>query len=124
MKEVTLSLLSDLASALETDARFRLLKEEEAALSSNEGASALLKGAAKKREEYLTLRLECGEEDERVIAAKKAFHQAKLALEENSDVAAYRARYAEADAIYREIDEILFGEYRGHRSCKENHAAR
>ncbi len=124
MKEVTLRLLSDLSLALEEDPRLSSLQQEEESLSLDKENAALLEEAKKAREAYLTLRLECGEEDAKTIEAKKAFHQAKLALEEAPEVAEYRKRYAAASDLYRRLDEILFGEYRDHLSCKENHAAR
>ncbi len=124
MNEVTLRLLDDLSSALEKDERFATVRKQEEALSANDAVRPLLEEANKRREAYLTLRLERGEEDEATLRAKRDFHAAKLALEEREDVAAYRKSYAEADRVYREIDRILFGEYRVHASCKEKHAAR
>lgn len=124
MNEVTLRLLDDLSSALEKDERFVSLKNEETALSNDDEASLLLKEANKRRADYLTLRLQYGEDGEKTVAAKKAFHESKLRLEENPKVDAYRKKYAEADAVYRLLDEILFHEFKGQLSCKERHAAR
>ena len=124
MNDVSLRLLDDLSSALENDSRFSSLKKEEEAAFSKQECRLLFEEASRCREAYLTLRLEKGEEDEETILAKKAFHAAKTKLEEEPRVANYREKYAQADAVYRQIDEILFGEYRGHLSCKERHAAR
>ena len=124
MKEVTLRLLSDLALALQKDPRVLSLSKEEEDLRGNADATAKIETARKCRETYLTLRLERGEEDEETILAKKAFFQAKKSLEEEGEVASYRHDYALVSDIYRQLDSILFDDYRGNLSCKERHATR
>ncbi len=123
MKESTRRLLLDLAKAIEHDPRVLRLRQDEAELSADEGVAPLLEEAKKRREDYLVLRLELGENDEKTVDAKRAFYQAKLHLDENQASAQYRHSYASVSDLYREIDEIIFAPYRRLSGCKETHAA-
>ncbi|MBQ7249799.1 MAG: YlbF family regulator [Bacilli bacterium] len=124
MKEVCLRLLDDLALAMEEDSRLVLLRHDEEAMLADPISSALLTDMNKKGEVYQRLRLELGEKDEETIKAKRELAEAKRLLDENEFGEKYRHSYATVALLYKELDEIVFGPYREHASCKEKHAAR
>jgi len=121
MTALTLRRLSDLRSCMERDPRTSALSNAEEALRQNPEVSAMFEATEKLREDYLRLRLENGNDDERTIAALSAFHQAKLKLDELPVAAEYSRCFSAVNSTLREIDAILFGEFRSNISCGRKH---
>ena len=106
---------------MDSDPRTKRLSEAETKLREDPEASKLFLKAETSRGEYLSKRLELGEEAEETRAALKVFHEAKKALDLHPSAREYSSYYAEVAWLYREIDAILFGAFKSHRRCGGNH---
>ncbi|MDY6392789.1 MAG: YlbF family regulator [Bacilli bacterium] len=121
MNALTYRYLNDLRDAMDSDPRTKRLAEAETKLREDPEASKLFLKAETARGEYLSKRLELGEEAEETRAALKVFHEAKKALDLHPSAREYSSYYAEVAWLYREIDAILFGAFKSHRRCGGNH---
>ena len=122
MTSLSLRCIADLRSCMASDPRIQALREAEEDLMRDEETKALFLEANAKRDEYLRLRLELGTEDPETVAAQKAFHQAKLALDESPRSAAYSKAFSAVNSLLREIDDIVFGSFRHGSGCGGEHA--
>ena len=118
MKPLAQRYLEDLCSALESDERVLAMQKAEEALSEQETLRPLVLAAQQAREDYLRVRLECGEDSEEAKTSLKRLHQAKEAMDEHPFAREYSLRLAELNALYRAIDDLLFGTYRAKRACR------
>ena len=118
---LTLRALSDLRSCMDADPRMVELRRAEELLRADPEALALYQKTDALREEFLKLRLELGPEDEQTMAAQRAFHQAKLQLDELPVAREYSRCFAEVNSLLRELDVILFAPYRHTTPCGGTH---
>ena len=121
MTAKTLEALDNLVIALSSDSRIIELAKEEEELGKDEAAFTLAKKKDEAFARYMTLRLENGEKDEQTEIAKRELSIAKKEMDLSPAARRYRKAYAEVSALYRQMDEILFGEFRQSVRCGMKH---
>ena len=121
MKAVTLRRLMDLRSAMDEDPRVLALAEAEKALMADPALAPLLEEKEAAQTAYLSARLEYGENDEKTFACQKRLYQAKLALDLHPSAKEYSLRFAEVNGMLRNVDAILFGDFREPLRCGGKH---
>ncbi len=119
MNEKTYAAALSLRQALEEDPRLIALKEAEARLNQDERAVALSKEKEKLSEAYDEALLHFGEDSD---ITKEAWHRLYLKKKELDELPASKAyweKYLPLAKLYRELDSLVFGEFREKRKCKE-----
>ena len=64
------------------------------------------------QENYVLAKKDYGADSEEAKAAQKAFHHAKLALDECESAKEYSALFSQLNYLYRELDDLLFHPFR------------
>ena len=121
MEAKTLKDLSALRETIKNDPRVKALDDAEKALKEDTTLAPLLQEKEEAEAAYLLSRVEEGEESEATKRCLKRLHEAKLALDLHPSAREYSSHYAEVNALYRLIDDILFGDIRERPRCGGKH---
>lgn len=104
-----------------SDPRCLFLKQEEAKMAADPEAIALSKTKDERSADYEKAAYTYGEN---APEAKEAWHElylAKKKLDECPSCISYEKAYARLAPIYREIDDILFSDFREKPHCGGKH---
>ena len=118
MVEKIFSLCDELRTLLKEKEEVRLLNEVEKEMNSNQEVIALAYKKDLLSSEYSDL-LKYNSEDSEIAQNKlKELYQAKLALDNHPLVVSYRTYYARVVLLYKEINDILFKDFKTNKKIK------
>lgn len=112
MTKEIISLCEELRTLLNDKEEIKRLNELEKEINSNQEVIALAYKKDLISSEYSDLLKYYSEDNEIVVNKQKQLHEAKLNLDNHPLISEYRSLYARVTLIYKEINDILFKDFK------------
>ena len=113
MDEKILNLTEELKAAMDNDPRFLRLKEIEDRMNNDESVMKLAYQKDMKNDRYNDLLKIYDENNPLVKQAQKELYEANQALNNHLLVKSYMAAYLEVKMVLHQVNNILFGDFKG-----------